>query len=67
MFDFGVNCPFKTPFRFLKEKMEASIKQGALKEIIQLCLWKEPGVHWRRGVSFESDEEFRSDLQLRFG
>lgn len=45
-------------------QMEASNKRGALKRIVQLCLWKEPGVHWRRDVSFESDEEFRSDLQL---
>ncbi|KAK5863807.1 hypothetical protein PBY51_000807 [Eleginops maclovinus] len=48
------------------EKNGCQYQAKALKGIIQLCLWKEPGVHRRRGVSFESDEEFRSDLQLWF-
>lgn len=58
-------CPLLNHLMFLKEN-GGQYQAKALKGIIQLCLWKEPGVHGRRGVSFESDEEFRSDLQLWF-
>lgn len=43
--------------------MEARLEAGAPKGPVQLRLWKEPGVRRRRGVSFESDEEFSSYLQ----
>lgn len=39
------------------------LQAGGLEGGVQLCLWKEPGVHRRRGVSFDSDEDFGSDLQ----
>lgn len=60
-------CRSLTPLQPPERKVDATIKQGVLKGIIQRCLWKEPGVHWRRGVSFEFDEEFTSDLKLWYG
>lgn len=45
----------------LKERWRLGFEQVLSK--VLLCLWKEPGVHRRHGISFESDEEFSSYLQ----